>query len=112
MRKTLLVISIFFSLCINASENIYEQNCVSCHKKLDMGIDKFFYNYLMVFSSEMAVKISMKDYLMHPMKEKSLLSEENIEKYGIKDVTTLKEEELEEAIDIYWKKYKVFDKLK
>ena len=114
MRKCILVMLLFFLVSnIFANENIYERNCVNCHKKLDIGIDKFFYKYLMVFSSEIAVKISIKDYLMHPMREKSLMvDDDTLEKYEIKEPSSLSEVELEEAIDIYWEKYKVFGKLK
>jgi hypothetical protein len=35
-----------------------------------------------------------------------------IDTYGIKKPTRLNKEELDEAIDIYWDKFKVFNKLK
>ena len=35
-----------------------------------------------------------------------------IDTYGIKKSTKLNSEELDEAINIYWEKFKVFDKLK
>ncbi|MFV0480820.1 MAG: hypothetical protein ACK5LP_02425 [Campylobacteraceae bacterium] len=99
MRKCILVVLSFFCLHANAQDaTIYEKNCVSCHKELDVGIDKFFYRYLMVFSSELAVKMAIKDYLMHPMAEKSLIYEGLLEKYGVKEPSDLSERELEEAI--------------
>lgn len=35
-----------------------------------------------------------------------------IDTYGIKNTTKLNNDELDEAINIYWEKFKVFDKLK
>ena len=89
----------------------YENNCVSCHKDLAVGIDKFFYRYLLVFSSEVSVKAALKDYLQHPMKEKSLLPEGLIKRFGIKSTSNLSEKELDEAINKYWETYKVIGKL-
>jgi hypothetical protein len=35
-----------------------------------------------------------------------------IDNYGIKQKTTLSDEQIDEALDIYWEKFKVIDKLK
>jgi len=35
-----------------------------------------------------------------------------LDTYGIKEKTTLSESEIDEALDIYWDKFKVFNKLK
>jgi len=35
-----------------------------------------------------------------------------VDTYGIKKATKLNRDELDEAINIYWEKFKVFDKLK
>ena len=40
------------------------------------------------------------------------MSELFIESFGIKKKTLLSPEELDEAVDIYWDKFKVFNKLK
>ncbi|NLC27867.1 MAG: hypothetical protein GX780_03735 [Campylobacteraceae bacterium] len=101
-----------FFLILNADAKIYEQNCVPCHEELDVGIDKFFYRYVLVFSSEISVKAALKDYLLHPMKEKSILPDGLIEKYGIKEPSSLKEDALEEAIDEYWRRYTFIGKLR
>ncbi|WP_458700665.1 hypothetical protein ACKGJI_00775 [Sulfurospirillum sp. 1307] len=105
-----LLLAFLFAVGLNAS--VYEQNCVSCHEKLPVKIDKFFYRYLLKYSSEENLKNSLKDYLKNPSKEKSILQEELIDRFGIKKPTTLDEKELQEAIDEYWEIYKVFGKLK
>lgn len=94
------------------AQNIYEQNCVSCHAKLPVGIDKFFYQYLLKYSSQTNVKASLINYLKIPTDQNTIMSDEFINLLGIKEPTTLSDKELQEAVDIYWDTYKVFGKLK
>jgi len=94
-----------------AQKNIYEQNCVACHKKIPVTIDKYFYRYLLQYSSEDSVKKAMFLFLRNPTKEKSLMSESLIKRFGLKKRTKLSDSELKEAIDIYWQEYNLFDKL-
>ena len=96
--------------CLSAS--IYESNCLSCHKNLPVSIDKYFYRYLLKYSSQTNVKKAMKAYLIKPTKEKTIMPEAFIKRFGIKKATTLNEQELQKALDIYWEQYKVFGKLK
>jgi hypothetical protein len=99
-------------LVLISKGDIYEQNCVPCHQELDVGIDKFFYRYVLVFSSEVSVKAALEDYLRNPMAEKSLLPEGLVEKYGIKEPTSLSETQLKEALDAYWEHYTFIGKLR
>ncbi len=100
------------TLTVFASDmNVYERNCVECHKKLPVSLDKFFFNYLLKYSSERRVKQALRNYLKHPRKKASLATEELVARYGLMPKTTLSDKELKEAIDIYWEKYKVFGKI-
>lgn len=110
MVKIVLVLLV----CINFifAQNSYEKNCVACHKKLPVSIDKYFYRYLLKYSSERSVKLAMKNYLIKPNKKDTIMTESFIRRFGIKEQTTLNEKQLNEALDIYWEKYKVFGKLK
>lgn len=98
-------------LALQVQAGVFQSHCVACHEGLDVGIDKFFYRYVLVFSSELSVKAAIKDYLMYPMKEKSVLQEGLLEKYGIKEPSPLPEKELEEAIDAYWEAYSFIGRL-
>lgn len=106
------LIVLFFLTTAVFSQTIYEQNCVSCHKDIEVSIDKYFYRYLLIYSSEEAVKLAMKEYLQNPTKEKTVMPESFIARFGIKDKTTLSDEELDNALEMYWQRYKVFGKLK
>jgi hypothetical protein len=95
-----------------AYENIYERKCVPCHKDLPTSLQEMFKGYLLVYSSEKFVKAGLKHYLRNPSKSISVMSDLFLDTYGVKKPTTLSSKELDRAIDIYWEKFKVFDKLK
>ena len=97
---------------LNADSNIYEKNCIPCHKKLPVSIDKFFFNYLLKYSSERKVKKALYNFLKKPTKKKSLASEELINQYGLMPKVVIDDNKLHKVIDIYWEKYKVFGKIK
>ncbi len=106
-RLIILVFLLFSSL----SADIYKNNCLKCHNKLPVSIDKYFYRYLLKYSSERRVKSAMTDYLNKPNKDDTIMPEAFIKRFGIKKKTKLNEEELKKALDIYWEKYKIFGKL-
>lgn len=113
MVKNLFFIFILScSLFAKSEKDTYEANCVKCHDKLSLSIDKYFYRYLLKYSSEKDVKDAMFDYLKNPTIEKTIMSESLVKRFGIKKKTKLTDEKLEEALDAYWDRYKIFGKLK
>ena len=115
MAKLIFVIILFTSCSFvqaSKAKNVYENNCIKCHKKLPVSIDKYFYRYLLKYSSETNVKKSMFSYLKNPEKEITIMPEAFIKRFGIKKKSKLSDEKLNKALDIYWEKYKVFGKLK
>lgn len=58
------------------------------------------------------MKAGIEYFLKYPLKDNSRMSKLFIDNYGIKDKTNLDEKSLKEAINIYWEKYKIFEKLK
>lgn len=93
-------------------QNAYERNCVTCHKQLPATLQEMFKRYLLLYGGEMNVKAGIKHFLKYPSKDISVMSDLFVETAGIKEKTTLHKEELDEAVDIYWEKFKVFGKLK
>ena len=109
VRKLFLI----FTLCtVIFAEDAFEKNCVACHQELPATLQEMFKRYLLVYSSESNVKAGIKHYLKYPSKDISAMSDLFIDTYGIKEKTTLSDKELEEAVSIYWEKFKVFGKLK
>ena len=115
MVKKLFVILVIFSALLFAEDtveqNIYEKNCITCHKPLSIGLDKIFFRYLIKYSSELSVKSAMIDFLKDPNVQTSAMTDEQLRLLGVKLKTRLDDRELEEAIDIYWERYKIFGKL-
>jgi len=113
VRIIKVFLTTLFVLCqVGYAQDAFERNCVSCHKQLPSTLQEIFKRYLLVYSSEDNVKAGIKHYLKYPTKEVSAMSDLFVETTGIKGKTTLGEKELDEAVDIYWDKYKVFGKLK
>ena len=109
-----IVVKIVLALCLHIVlfAGVYEQNCVECHKNMPVKIDKFFYRYLLKYSSEDNLKSALISYLKNPTKKRTILQEGLQNRFGVKDKTMLNDKDLKEAIDKYWDIYKVFGKLK
>lgn len=105
-----VVLLIVLSVGIFA-DNAYERHCVPCHRDLPTSLQGMFKNYLLVYSGEETVKAALRHYMRYPSRHISVMSELFIDTYGIKDRLHISDKELKEAIDIYWDKYKVFEKL-
>ena len=105
------VLMIGFCLIIQMQASVYKQNCLSCHNKLPVSIDKFFYRYLLTYSSQGELKKQMLSYLQNPKEKNTIMPEAFISRFGIKEKTYLSKEELKSALDEYWDEYKVFGKL-
>ncbi|ADG93564.1 conserved hypothetical protein [Arcobacter nitrofigilis DSM 7299] len=110
MVKITLILALFLNSFLFA--NVYEKNCVTCHNKLPVSIDKYFYRYLLKYSSKRAVNAAMLKYLKNPSKDTTIMPDAFISRFGIKNKSTLSDEELKKALDEYWDIYKVFGKLK
>jgi len=110
MVKKILIILLLGSSV--QAQNIYERNCIPCHQNMPTSLQQMFMSYLAAYSGERNVKTILKYYLKHPTKSLSLMSDLFIDTYGIKKETKLNNDELDEAINIYWENFKVFDKLK
>lgn len=91
--------------------SVYQDNCVSCHSPLPVKIDKFFYRYLLKYSSEENLKTALITYLKNPTKEGTILPEGLVNRFGIKEKTILNDTQLKIAVDEYWEIYKIFGKL-
>ncbi len=108
MVKSFLLVFLLSSL----NAGVYETNCVQCHGKLPVSIDKYFYRYLLKYSSEREVKKAMLHYLQKPSQKQSVMGEAFISRFGVKHKSQLSNTALKKALNVYWNNYKVFGKLK
>ena len=111
------MISFFLLLALSQpvvaqEEDIYTRNCIPCHEYLPSSLERMFMSYLKVYSGELTLKESLKAFLRKPDKEFSVMSDLFLDRFDVKAPTTLSEEELKEAVDIYWKKYNIRNKLR
>ena len=106
------IIAFMLILSSSFSQDAYERHCVECHNELPTSLQRIFMNYLLVYSGEKNMKAGLKHYLQYPSKEISVMSDLFIDNYGIKKKSNLSEKEIDKALDIYWDKFKVFNKLK
>lgn len=109
MARLILIPLLFINILF---ADVYKSNCIKCHRKLPVSIDKYFYRYLLKYSSERSVKSAMMDYLKKPNKDTTIMPEAFIKRFGVKKKTRLSDKQLKKALDTYWEKYKVFGKLK
>ena len=110
VKKGIIIACLLVSWQVEA--NVYDKNCLSCHKQLSVDLETIFFRYLLKYSDEVSVKSALIDFLQQPNEDTSVMSKEYIKRFGLKQTTILKERDLYEAIDIYWEKYKVFGKIK
>ncbi|MEA2048551.1 MAG: hypothetical protein U9O64_08930 [Campylobacterota bacterium] len=105
---------VLFVLLVSSlyADNVYERSCVGCHKALPTSLQSMFKRYLLVYGGEKNVKAGLKHYLKYPLREISVMSDLFIDNYGIKKKTILTDRQIDQALDIYWEKFKVIDKLK
>lgn len=106
------IVVMVFVILLHLQASVYKENCVKCHQSMPVKIDKFFYRYLLKYSSEIETKYAITEYLKNPKKENSILNAALLNRFGVKKKTTLSAKKLQEAIDEYWNIYKVFGKLK
>src|SRR5574344_972747 len=101
MVRIIFFISLISISLFAAKNDIYETDCVKCHNRIPVTIDKYFYRYLLKDSREKEVKKAMFNFLKNPKKEDSLMSESFINRFGVKKKTKLSDKKLKEALDIY-----------
>lgn len=112
LLKATVSLGIFFVFTSQIQGSVYTQNCIACHKEIPVSIDKYFYRYLLKYSSEKKVKHAIKHYLQNPSQEKTVMADAFINRFGIKNKSKLSDKDLENAINEYWKTFKIFGKLK
>jgi len=104
-----MVRAVFLStllLFYSFSEDSFKRECIPCHKERKISLKKIFFDYLLYFSSEREVKRNLKEFLLNPSSKKQLYKKAKLFKHS------LPLEIVEEAIDIYWERYKVIGKIK
>jgi len=115
INKILLICLLTLSLTgkeLEEKHKVYKENCIPCHEYLPYSLEKIYMLYLKTFSGEVTFKATLKAFLKEPMEETSVMPDEWIENFSVKEKTILTDKELDEAIDSYWELYDVRNKLR
>ena len=91
--------------------NSFEQNCKKCHI-VDRQLEMFMSRYLLKYSSEKEVKKAIIGYLNNPKEESSVMPQGFLNRFGAKEKSILNQNELQNAVDVYYKMYAPKYKLK
>ena len=110
MVVKIILVFMMFSIWLQA--DLYQDNCIRCHKKLPVSIDKYFYRYLLKYSSEQDTKDAMIKYLLNPTKQTTIMSKSFISRFGVKKKSSLSKKDLKTVVDVYWQRYDVSKRLK
>lgn len=110
MVRSIFILILFFSSAFG--NNIYTQNCISCHKDLSYSLQEIFMRYLSAYGGENNVKAGMLHYFIYPAKDISVMPKEFLEEEGIMNHGYIGEKNLQKSIDTYWELYKVKGRLK
>ena len=107
VKKTILMLFLFFS---TADALDFEQSCLKCHSN-EFQFQMFMKKYTMKHSSEKRIKKAIFDYLKNPSYSTSLLPFGYLNRFGIKDKTSLDDNKLRDMIDVYYKRYNLKSKI-
>lgn len=102
MCRNILVIVLLISTYLNA--DVFKRDCLSCHTN-NTQLKMIMSRYTLKFSSEKRIKGAIFNYLKNPSKELSSMPLGFLSRFDIKEKSKLNDEELREAIDIYYKRY-------
>ena len=115
MRETRAVMAVLLVLLtgwIEAGEpDIFERECVPCHRQMDISLQKTFMDALLVYGGKENMKAGLAYYFRNPRRDTSVMDEDFIRKNGIKPPMKLDEAALDKALEIYWKRYTVIGRL-
>lgn len=100
-----------FSISLVA-DNSFDRNCVKCHSKLSVSLQDIMKYYLLTYSGEKNIKMGLDHYMKHPSKDISAMPPQFLSEYGVKQHNKLNDKELNEALNIFWDRYKVMGRLK
>ena len=106
VKITLLALSLVTLL----SASSFEENCLNCHSR-DFKFAMMMKKYTQKYSSEPKIKEAIFDYLKNPSADKSVLPYEYINRFGVKEKSTLDDATLREMIDIYYKMFNMKERI-
>ncbi len=110
MKKIILILTLCVAFAYG--ESSFARECVPCHRQKDISLQKVFMDALLVYGGKENMKAGLAYYFRNPRMGTSVMDEDFLQKNGIKAVTKLSPEIMDEALEEYWKIYTVMGKLR
>ena len=88
-------------------QDTFDRVCVTCHTEKKISLRKTFMNALLVYSGKENMKAGLRYSLRHPRRDSSVMGEAFLDAHGLAKPLKIDDKELDEALDIYWKRYTV-----
>ena len=109
-----IVIIVIFNIIFHQVlyPNSYIKHCIPCHNKIYATLQDFFMYSLKKYSSKRIFIKKLKIYFRNPQVELSSMSKLFLSQITIKKPLKITDGELNDALNIYWEKYKIIDKLR
>ena len=101
-----LMVVLFLSATLPAQDT-FDRVCVTCHTEKKISLRKTFMNALLIYSGKENMKAGLKYFLRHPRRDSSVMGEAFLDAHGLAKPLKIDDKELDEALDIYWKRYTV-----
>ncbi len=89
------------------AQDTFDRVCVTCHTEKKISLRKTFMNALLVYSGKENMKAGLKYFLRHPRRDSSVMGETFLDVHGLAKPLKIDDKTLDEALDIYWKRYTV-----
>lgn len=105
-----LMVVLFLSATLPAQDT-FDRVCVPCHAEKKISLRQTFMNALLIYSGKENMKAGLKYFLRHPRRDSSVMGEAFLDAHGLAEPLNIDDKTLDEALDIYWKRYTVQGKL-
>jgi len=89
----------------------FERECIPCHKQKEISLQKVFMGALLVYGGKENLKAGLAYYFRNPRLGTSVMSEDFLQKNGVKAPMMLSPKVMDEALEQYWQIYTVIGKL-
>jgi len=89
------------------ADNAFERECIPCHQAKKVSLRKTFMNALLVYSGKENMKAGLTYFLRHPRRDSSVMGEAFLDAHGLAKPLKIDDKTLDDALDIYWKRYTV-----
>lgn len=105
-------IVLFIGLTTLWSSDLFEKECLTCHIQRGVDFEPIFRRYLLLYSTHEERAGAIFDYLKNPNAKSSAMPPGYLKRFGIKDKSTLNDEDLKKAIEQFQERYNIAKRLR